>query len=152
MIVDLTRNDLYRSCLTNSVRVEHLFEVQTFPQVHQLVSTVTGLRRPDVTWPEILANTFPPGSMTGAPKIMSMEMIDRYEKTGRGLYAGSLGYIDPEGNFDWNVVIRSLLYDAGNKQISYHVGGAITYDSDPEQEYEETLVKAAAIRLLFAGQ
>lgn len=152
MIVDLTRNDLYRSCLTNSVQVENLFEVQTFPQVHQLVSTVSGIRKPDLSWSEIFAHTFPPGSMTGAPKIMTMGMIDKYEKAGRGVYAGSLGYMDPNGHFDLNVVIRSLLYDAATQQLSYHVGGAITYDSDPEREYEETLIKASAIRAIFSVQ
>ncbi|RMG56752.1 MAG: anthranilate synthase component I family protein [Bacteroidetes bacterium] len=151
MIVDLTRHDLNRSCETGSVSVPRLFEVQTFPQVHQLVSTVEGRRAGDVTALEALGRMFPPGSMTGAPKVMTMEMIDHYEACGRGAYAGSAGYMDPEGDFDLNVIIRSLIYDASGEQLCYHVGGAITYDSDPAAEYEETLVKARAIRLLFGA-
>ena len=150
MIVDLTRHDLHRSCFTGSVEVPHLFEIQAFPQVYQLVSTITGRKRSELTAAQVLAQTFPPGSMTGAPKVMTMTMIDRYEPEGRGLYAGSLGYLTPEGDFDFNVVIRSLIYQAAQQRLSYHVGGAITYDSDPEREYEETLTKAAAIRQLFA--
>lgn len=150
MIVDLTRNDLHRSCEVGSVYVPYLYEVQTFPQVFQLVSTVIGHKRPDLPWYQALAHTFPPGSMTGAPKVMTLDMIDRYEPEGRGLYAGSAGYLTPKGDFDFNVVIRSLIYDAIRQQLNYHVGGAITYDSDPAQEYEETLVKARAIRRLFA--
>lgn len=150
MIVDLTRNDLHRSCETGSVSVPHLFEIQAFPQVFQLVSSVVGRKRADLPWHQALAHTFPPGSMTGAPKVMTLEMIDRYEPVARGLYAGSAGYLTPTGEFDFNVVIRSLLYDAAQAQLSYHVGGAITYDSDPAREYEETLVKARAIRRLFA--
>jgi len=149
MIVDLTRNDLHRSCETGSVSVPHLFEIQTFPQVFQLVSSVVGRKREDVPWHQALANTFPPGSMTGAPKVMTLDMIDRYEPVGRGLYAGSAGYLTPQGDFDLNVIIRSLLYDAELRRLSYHVGGAITYDSDPAREYDETLIKARAIRRLF---
>ncbi len=149
MIVDLTRNDLYRSSQINSVQVDHLFEVQSFAGLHHLVSTVSGKRRPDLKWQEILGNTFPAGSMTGAPKISTMEHIDHYEKAGRGIYAGSLGYLDPSGNLDLNVIIRSMIYDQQQHLLTYQVGGAITYDSIPEAEYEETLVKAAAIRKLF---
>ncbi|GAB4410970.1 MAG: hypothetical protein OHK0039_15780 [Bacteroidia bacterium] len=149
MIVDLTRNDLYRCCLPHSVTVPHLFEVQTFPQVFQLVSTVEGLVDPTLDAAAVLSRSFPPGSMTGAPKVMSMELIDRYEPTARGAYAGSAGYFTPEGDFDLNVIIRSLRYDAATRRLSYHVGGAITFDSDPAQEYEETLVKARALRALF---
>jgi len=149
MIVDLTRNDLHRSCRTGTVTVPQLFEIQVFPQVFQLVSTVVGQKRPELSVPQVLANTFPPGSMTGAPKVMTLGMIDRYEPLGRGLYAGSVGYFAPGGDFDFNVVIRSLIYDAREQLLSYHVGGAITYDSDPQREYEETLIKARAIRKLF---
>ena len=151
MIVDLTRHDLNRSCLTGSVAVPHLFEVQTFPQVHQLVSTIEGQRAPELRPVEALGRMFPPGSMTGAPKFKTMEMIDHYEATGRGAYAGSAGYFTPEGDFDLNVIIRSLIYDAQAARLCYHVGGAITYDSDPQAEYEETLVKARAIRMLFGS-
>jgi para-aminobenzoate synthetase component 1 len=149
MIVDLTRNDLHRSCETGSVSVPYLFDIQAFPQVFQLVSSVIGRKRSDVPWHQALAHAFPPGSMTGAPKVKTLEMIDHYEPVARGLYAGSVGYLSPAGEFDFNVVIRSLIYDAARAQLSYHVGGAITYDSDPAQEYEETLIKARAIRRLF---
>ncbi|MBX7242624.1 MAG: anthranilate synthase component I family protein [Bacteroidia bacterium] len=149
MIVDLMRNDLYRSSEINSVKVPLLWEVQTFPQVHQLVSTITGKKRKAVSPAAIIRNTFPPGSMTGAPKVKSMEMIDRYEPVSRGVYAGSAGYFTPSGDFDLNVIIRSLIYDNDKKRLSYHVGGAITYDSVPLNEYEESLLKAAAIRKIW---
>jgi para-aminobenzoate synthetase component I len=151
MIVDLSRNDLHRSCEIGSVAVPHLFEVQTFPQVHHLVSTVTGRKRRDVHAIQVIRNTFPPGSMTGAPKVRACELIAEYEGLSRGVYSGALGYIAPSDDFDFNVVIRSLVYDAGAHQMSYHVGGAITWDSDPEAEYAETLLKAKAIAGLFGG-
>jgi len=151
MIVDLSRNDLYRSSEVNSVEVPHLFEIKSFPQVHQMVSTITGVRRENLSPFDVLANTFPAGSMTGAPKVMVMNMIDHYEQVQRGIYAGSVGYIQPNGDFDLNVVIRSLVYDDSAKKLSYQVGGAITYDSDPLAEYEETLVKAGGIRTLFSN-
>jgi para-aminobenzoate synthetase component 1 len=153
MIVDLSRNDLYRSCEVNSVEVPELFEIQTFPQVHHLVSTVTGRKRSDISPLQAIRHTFPPGSMTGAPKVRTCELIDHYEKRPRGIYSGSIGYFQPgEGGsheFDLNVVIRSLVCDASRERISYHVGGAVTWDSDPRAEYEETLVKAKAIAALF---
>lgn len=151
MIVDLMRNDLYRSAEINSVSVPHLFEIQSFPTVHQMVSTVVAQKREEVSWQETIENTFPAGSMTGAPKIMTMNRIAQYEGISRGVYAGSAGYVSPSGDYDFNVVIRSLVYDAAQKRLSYHVGGAITYDSAPAQEYEETLIKAAAIRKVFGG-
>jgi para-aminobenzoate synthetase component 1 len=150
MIVDLSRNDLYRSSEVNSVEVPHLFEIQTFPQVHQMVSSVTGTRREELNAFGVLANTFPAGSMTGAPKVRVMNAIDAYEGVQRGIYAGSVGYIQPNGDFDLNVVIRSLVYDDKAKKLSYQVGGAITYDSDPVAEYEETLIKARGIKKLFS--
>ncbi|MEL6133023.1 MAG: anthranilate synthase component I family protein, partial [Bacteroidota bacterium] len=149
MIVDLTRNDLHRSCETGSVQVPYLFEIQAFPQVFQMVSTVEGKKRPDISPYRVLENTFPPGSMTGAPKFRTMEIIDAIEPTARGGYAGSMGYLNPEGGFDFNVIIRTLMYHAERQQLTYHVGGAITYDSDPEAEYEETLVKAKALKAVF---
>lgn len=145
MIVDLARNDLHRVCETGSVRVPHLFEVQAFPQVHHLVSTVTGQKRAEVSPLAALEAAFPPGSMTGAPKVRTCELIDALERSARGLYAGAFGYFAPGGQFDFNVVIRSLVYDDQTGQMSYHVGGAITWDSDPAAEYEETLVKARAL-------
>lgn len=149
MIVDLMRNDLYRSAEINSVEVPYLFEIQTFPQVHQMVSTITARKKTDCTWQKVIANTFPPGSMTGAPKVMACQMIDRYESVPRGVYAGAAGFVKPNGDFDWNVIIRSLVYDAKNQYLTYHVGGAITFDSHPEAEYEETLIKAQAIRNIW---
>lgn len=151
MIVDLSRNDLYRSCRINSVSVPDLFAVQTFPQVHHLVSTVEGHLRSEVSGFQALRNAFPPGSMTGAPKVRVCELIEQYERSARGIYAGSAGYLAPNGDFDFNVVIRSLIYDDSLEKISYHVGGAITYDSDPVEEFEETLVKARAIEKLFSS-
>lgn len=152
MIVDLTRNDFYRSAEINSVKVPYLFEIQSFSTVHQLVSTVEGKKRTDVTWADVIANTFPPGSMTGAPKVRTAQLIDKYENVARGIYAGSAGYISPENNFDFNVIIRSIIYDESQKWLSYHVGGAITHDSVPEEEYAETLLKAAAIRQVLSDK
>jgi para-aminobenzoate synthetase component I len=149
MIVDLSRNDLHRSCEVGSVTVPHLFEVQQFPQVHHLVSTIEGRKRDDISLRQVICNTFPPGSMTGAPKVRTCELIAQYEQRARGVYAGALGYIAPTGDFDFNVVIRSLVYDANAQKISYHVGGAITWDSEPAAEYAETLLKAKAIASLF---
>lgn len=154
MIVDLSRNDLYRSCEVNSVQVPELFEVQTFPQVHHLVSTILGRKRQDITALQAIRHTFPPGSMTGAPKVRTCELIDECESTARGIYSGSVGYLRPHKDgqghdFDFNVVIRSVVYDAGREAISYHVGGAITWDSDPQSEFDETLIKAQAIAQLF---
>ncbi|MCI4668333.1 MAG: anthranilate synthase component I family protein [Bacteroidia bacterium] len=149
MIVDLSRNDLYRSSIPHSVHVPHLFEIQAFPQVYQMVSTIEGQKDPALPWHEVISRCFPPGSMTGAPKVKSMELIDRYEPFSRGIYAGSAGYVMPNGEFDWNVIIRSLVYDDARELLSYHVGGAITYDSDPMMEYEETLLKASALRRIF---
>ncbi|HXH19267.1 MAG TPA: aminodeoxychorismate synthase component I [Chitinophagales bacterium] len=146
MIVDLMRNDLSKSCAAGSVRVEELFSVKTFPQVHQLVSTVTGTLCNDVHFVDAIKNAFPMGSMTGAPKVKAMELIEQFEKSKRGLYSGAAGYFTPEGDFDFNVVIRSLLYNSNNRFVSFHVGSAIVFDSVPEKEYEECLLKAKALR------
>ncbi len=146
MIVDLMRNDLAKSCMPGTVAVEELFGVYPFPQVWQMISTVTGRLRPGVTGLQAIQNAFPMGSMTGAPKIKSMELIERYENSKRGLFSGALGYFCPEGDFDLNVVIRSLLYDEQSRALSFSAGGAIVHDSVPEEEFEECLVKTAAIR------
>lgn len=151
MIVDLSRNDLYRSSVVNGVRVPHLYEVQSFAKVHHLVSTVEGTKSEEVSSLRAIANTFPPGSMTGAPKFRSCELIEQYERHARGMYAGSIGYIAPNGDFDLNVVIRSMIWNAPSKVFSYQMGGAITWDSDPEAEYRETLFKASAIQEVLAG-
>lgn len=152
MIVDLCRNDLHRVCRPRSVQVPQLFELQSFPTVHQLVSTVTGELDAGFSAYDAIRAAFPPGSMTGAPKVKTMELIAHYEALQRGLYAGSVGYIEAGGDFDFNVVIRALQYDAALKQLCYQVGGAITWASDPALEYEETLVKAAAIRRIWQKQ
>ena len=151
MIVDLVRNDLSRSCIPGSVRVTELFGIYSFAQVFQMISTVEGQLRPEISPVEAIRNAFPMGSMTGAPKIMAMELIERYEQTRRGLYSGAVGYFTPEGDFDFNVVIRSLLYNRDSKYLSFQVGGAIVYDSIPEREYEECLWKARAL-LTVLGQ
>ena len=146
MITDLVRNDLAKSALKGSVKVEELCKVYTYEQVHQLVSTVTS-KVPKGTNPlRLIKETFPMGSMTGAPKISAMKIIEELEETKRGLYSGAVGYFDPNGDFDFNVVIRSILYNAQNKYVSFSVGSAITAKSVPEKEYEECLLKAKAMR------
>jgi len=146
MIVDLVRNDLARNCVPGSVQVEELFGIYSFQTVHQMISTVRGALRQEVHPVEALRDAFPMGSMTGAPKVMAMELIERYERTRRGLFSGAVGYFSPDGNFDFNVVIRSILYNAFTRYLSCQVGGAIVYDSEPEQEYDECLVKMGAMR------
>jgi para-aminobenzoate synthetase component 1 len=145
MIVDLVRNDLARNCLPGSVQVEDLFGIYSFQTVHQMISTVTGQLRPGIHPLLALRDAFPMGSMTGAPKVMAMELIEQYERSRRGLFSGALGYFSPDGDFDFNVVIRSILYNAGTGYLSCQVGGAIVYDSVPEQEYEECLLKVRAL-------
>ena len=145
MIVDLVRNDLARVAETGSVRVPELFGLYPFRHVWQMISTVTATLPPAARLPDILRATFPMGSMTGAPKIRAMQLIEHYERTRRGLYSGSLGYVWPNGDFDFNVVIRSLQYRAATGYLSFQVGAAITHDSVPEQEYEECLLKARAL-------
>jgi para-aminobenzoate synthetase component 1 len=150
MIVDLVRNDIARSCETSSVAVEELFGIYSFPQVHQMVSTVSGKLKQDIPLTDAIRYSFPMGSMTGAPKIKVMELIDRYEQSRRELFSGTVGYITPDGDFDFNVVIRSLHYNSSSHYLSYQTGGAITYDSTPEQEWEEMRLKAAALEKVFS--
>ncbi len=145
MIVDLVRNDLGKSCVAGSVKVTELFGIYSFPTVHQMISTIEGTLRSDVHFIDALKNAFPMGSMTGAPKVRAMQLIEQYELTQRGLYSGAVGYITPEGNFDFNVVIRSILYNSKNRYLSFQVGGAIVADSVAEDEYEECLVKAQGV-------
>lgn len=145
MIVDLVRNDLSRTAAKASVKVEELFGVYPFPQVHQLISTVSSTLKSDKDLFDLIETTFPMGSMTGAPKISAMKLADKYEKTRRELYSGSVGYIEPNGDVDFNVVIRSLMYSTKSKRLSLMVGGAITHMADPEMEYEECLLKAKAV-------
>ncbi len=142
MIVDLVRNDLAKSCVAGSIKVDELFGIYSFEQVHQMISTISGTLRDDVHFTEAIRNAFPMGSMTGAPKVSSMQFIEHFEKSKRGLYSGAVGYISPDGDFDFNVVIRSMMYQASRQYLSFQVGGAIVYDSVAEQEYEECLLKA----------
>ena len=146
MIVDLVRNDLSKTAIKGSVKVEELCKVYTFDQVHQMISTITSKVEVSTHPVDIIKSTFPMGSMTGAPKISAMKIIEALEETKRGLYSGAVGYFSPMGDFDFNVVIRSILYNASKKYVSYSVGGAITAKSDPLKEYEECLVKAKAMR------
>jgi para-aminobenzoate synthetase component 1 len=145
MIVDLVRNDLNKICQTSSVKVTELCEIYSYLQVHQMISTVEGKLKPNTSFTDILRATFPMGSMTGAPKIAAMKHIDELESFKRGWYSGSVGYIQPNGDFDFNVVIRSLLCDEDKKILNYCAGGAITIDSNPENEWEEIQVKTKAI-------
>lgn len=151
MIVDLVRNDLSRICEAGSIKVDELFGVYAFNAVYQMISTISGELRIGTSWAEVITNTFPMGSMTGAPKIKAMELIERYESSKRGIYSGTIGYIDPEGDFDFNVVIRSLVYNAHNKYLSLQVGGAIVYDSIKEAELEECLLKVGKIQKILSG-
>jgi para-aminobenzoate synthetase component I len=151
MIVDLVRNDLSRIAKRGTVQVDELFGVYSFQQVHQLISTVSCEIESTTTFTDILKNTFPMGSMTGAPKVSAMQLIEHYEKTKRGLYSGALGYITPTGDFDFNVVIRSILYNTNNNYVSFMVGSAITDKSIPEKEYEECLLKAKAMFEVLTG-
>ncbi|MFD2890476.1 anthranilate synthase component I family protein [Flavobacterium chuncheonense] len=145
MIVDLVRNDLSHTATKGSVQVEELCGIYTFKQVHQMISTVVSTVENTTSPIEILRTTFPMGSMTGAPKISAMKIIEALEETKRGLYSGAVGYFKPNGDFDFNVVIRSILYNAEQHYLSFSVGSAITSKSIPEQEFEECLVKARAM-------
>ncbi len=151
MIVDLVRNDLSRISVPGSVEAEELFGVYTFGQVHQMISTVIGRLSGNPDFISILSAAFPMGSMTGAPKIKAMELIDRYENSRRGIFSGAVGYINPSGDFDFNVVIRSLVYNAGSRYLSFMTGSAITFSSSPEKEYEECLLKAAAMKHILGN-
>ncbi|MBB2145515.1 aminodeoxychorismate synthase component I [Pedobacter sp. LMG 31464] len=145
MIVDLVRNDLTKSAVQGSVKVDELFGIYTFPQVHQMISTISCELNPSIHFIDAIKNTFPMGSMTGAPKIKAMQLIDAYEKSKRGAFSGSFGCISPTGDFDFNVIIRSILYNASEHYLSFQVGGAITYAANAEAEYEECMLKASAI-------
>jgi len=142
MIVDLVRNDLSRTAVKGSVKVESLSSLHSFKNVHQLISTVTSELAPDRDWVDALVNAFPMGSMTGAPKVRSMQLIEKYEHSRRGLYSGAIGYITPSADFDFNVVIRSILYNDALPYLSFTAGSAITSDAVPEKEYDECLLKA----------
>jgi para-aminobenzoate synthetase component 1 len=151
MIVDLVRNDLTKSAVPGTVKVTELFGVYTFPQVHQMISTVECELAADVSIFDAVRNAFPMGSMTGAPKVRAMELIETYEESKRAAFSGALGYFSPQGDFDLNVIIRSILYNAERSYLSFQVGGAITYASDAEKEYQECLLKASAILETIKG-
>ena len=152
MIVDLVRNDLSKTAQKESVIVEELCEIYSFLQVHQMISTITSLIKPEFSAVDVLKTTFPMGSMTGAPKISAMNIIEELEETKRGLYSGAIGYFTPENDFDFNVVIRSILYNEADKYVSFSVGSAITSKSEPEKEYEECLLKARAMRMVLTDK
>lgn len=145
MITDLVRNDLSRVASPQSVRVEELCGIYTFKTVHQMISTISAKLADDKTAVDALRATFPVGSMTGAPKISAMKLIDRFEVCKRGLYSGAFGYFEPNGDFDFNVVIRSFLYNRKSGKLTFEVGSAITNLSDPKSEYEECLLKAEGL-------
>ena len=152
MVVDLVRNDLAKVCEEGTVRVEELYGIYSFPQVHQMISTVSGDLKINTSFTDIIRATFPMGSMTGAPKKRVMELIEQYEKSGRGIFSGSVGYISPGGDFDFNVVIRSILYNASARYLSFQTGSGITFYSEPDNEWEECMLKAAAIKEVLADQ
>jgi len=146
MIVDLVRNDLSKTATKGSVKVPELCKIYTFDQVHQMISTVTAEVEHNKSPVEVLRTTYPMGSMTGAPKVSAMQIIESVEETKRGLYSGTVGYFTPDNDFDFNVIIRSILYNEAEKYVSYSVGGAITAKSNAVAEYDECLLKAKAMR------
>jgi para-aminobenzoate synthetase component 1 len=146
MVSDLVRNDLSRTAQKGSVKVTELCGIYSFEQVHQMITTITSKIDSQYSAVEVIRTTFPMGSMTGTPKVSVMKIIEELEETKRGLYSGAVGYFTPNGDFDFNVVIRSILYNQENKYISFSVGSAITSLSVPENEYEECLLKAKAMR------
>jgi para-aminobenzoate synthetase component I len=145
MVVDLVRNDLSKICKEGTVKVDELYGIYSFPQVHQMISTVSGTLNSNVSFCDIIRATFPMGSMTGAPKKKVMDLIEKYEKTKRGIFSGALGYITPEKNFDLNVVIRSIMYNSSRGYLSFQTGSGITFYCDAEKEWEECLLKAQAM-------
>jgi len=145
MIVDLVRNDLTRSAKPGTVKTEELFGIYSFNHLHQMISTVVCELQAGMPDIKAIRNAFPMGSMTGAPKISAMELMEEYESSKRGVYSGAIGYFAPDNDFDFNVVIRTLLYNQKNKYLSFHAGSAITFHADAEKEYEECLLKVQAI-------
>ncbi len=146
MIVDLTRNDLSRICIPGTVAVDELCKVYSFKNVNQMVSKVTGQLNKNYSLNQIFDATFPMGSMTGAPKIRAMELINEFETFRRGTYSGSFGYAKPDGDFDFNVLIRTIFYDTSKKSLYFATGGAITINSDPEKEWDEMMLKAETLK------
>jgi para-aminobenzoate synthetase component 1 len=146
MVSDLVRNDLSRTAQKGSVKVEELCGIYSFEQVHQMISTITSKLDSQYAVVDLIKTTFPMGSMTGTPKVSVLKIIEELEETKRGLYSGAVGYFTPNGDFDFNVVIRSILYNQEKYYVSFSVGSAITSQSVPEKEYEECLLKAKAMR------
>jgi len=146
MVSDLVRNDLSRTAQKGSVKVEELCGIYSFEQVHQMISTITSKLDSQYAVVDLIKTTFPMGSMTGTPKVSVLKIIEELEETKRGLYSGAVGYFTPNSDFDFNVVIRSILYNQEKKYVSFSVGSAITSQSVPESEYEECLLKAKAMR------
>jgi len=144
MIVDLMRNDLSRICETGSVKVNDLFRINEYRTLYQMESEIEGVLKKNITLPEIISSTFPPGSVTGAPKSRALDIIDELEPHYRGPYCGTFGIFYPNKDFTLSVSIRIML--ALENKTCYWVGGGIVWDSEPEKEYEETLLKAKAIR------
>ena len=151
MIVDLVRNDLSKSAVVGSVDVRELFGIYSYPNVHQMISTVEAQVPPGIGLEQLIRDSFPMGSMTGAPKLRAMQLIEELESFKRGTYSGSIGYVTEEGNFDWNVVIRSVIYDSSKELVNIPVGSAITYDSVPLEELNECRVKVERIMDLVGG-
>ena len=145
MVSDLVRNDLSRTAQKGSVKVEELCGIYSFQQVHQIISTITSKLDTQYTAVDAIKTTFPMGSMTGTPKVSVLKIIEELEETKRGLYSGAVGYFTPNSDFDFNVVIRSILYNQERNYVSFSVGSAITSQSVPEREYEECLLKAKAM-------
>ncbi|NJR41386.1 MAG: hypothetical protein HC767_00740 [Akkermansiaceae bacterium] len=145
MITDLLRNDLGKVCEFGSVEVTEMLQLETLAQVHHLVSTVTGTMRSNVDAIAAVTACFPGGSITGAPKKRAMEIIKELEQAKRGIYCGAIGWLGYDGESSFNIAIRTLVRNGS--LLTYHVGAGIVADSDPEKEYEETLHKAAGIRL-----
>jgi para-aminobenzoate synthetase component 1 len=150
MVSDLVRNDLSRTAQKGSVKVEELCGIYSFEQLHQMISTITSKLDSQYTVIDAIKTTFPMGSMTGTPKFSVLKIIEELEETKRGLYSGAVGYFTPTGDFDFNVVIRSILYNQENKYVSFSVGSAITSQSIPEKEYDECLLKAKAMRVVLS--
>ncbi|SDD68770.1 para-aminobenzoate synthetase component 1 [Mucilaginibacter pineti] len=151
MIVDLVRNDLTKSAKQGTVKTEDLFGIYSFRHVHQMISTVVCELRDELSAVQAIKNSFPMGSMTGAPKVSAMQLMEHYERSRRGVYSGAVGYFSPDDDFDFNVVIRTLLYNSVTGYLSFHVGSAITYHAEAEKEYEECLLKAKAILEVLGG-
>lgn len=150
MITDLVRNDLSKSAARDTVIVKELCALQSYAHVHQLVTTISATLKEDLSAVNALKSTFPMGSMTGVPKIRALELMEHYEDHKRGLYSGTIGYFTPEGDFDFNVVIRTLLYNATNQYLSLSVGGALTSSANAQDEYNECLLKAESLRTVLS--